>query len=165
MLATIQQALLPLLAAQHPATLLAAGPAAAQLARRYTQQTPVTDLKCVATAAEIFALATGTVFDTVVVAGLLERLDKATGHNVLGRLRDLHARELFVVLPVGDQATPDTWARNELFALGLELVCTQQRNADSIHLYRYSIDRYKTTPDWLNDRNWAHPELFNKHWW
>ncbi|WP_404840873.1 DUF6231 family protein [Alkalilimnicola ehrlichii] len=24
---------------------------------------------------------------------------------------------------------------------------------------------YKTTPDWLNSRNWAHPELFDKFRW
>jgi len=31
--------------------------------------------------------------------------------------------------------------------------------------YCFDIDHYKTTPDWLNPRHWANPELWDKYRW
>lgn len=41
-------------------------------------------------------------------------------------------------------------------ALGFMLIHTDTPN--HIHLYHYDLDAYKTVPDWLNARYWAHPE-------
>jgi hypothetical protein len=29
---------------------------------------------------------------------------------------------------------------------------------DSMRIFHYDLDTYKTVPDWLNARYWAHPE-------
>ncbi|MGD8939893.1 MAG: DUF6231 family protein [Gammaproteobacteria bacterium] len=34
-----------------------------------------------------------------------------------------------------------------------------------MHVYAFDIASYKTTPDWLNNKYWANPELWDKHWW
>ncbi|WP_290652932.1 DUF6231 family protein [Aquisalimonas sp.] len=32
-------------------------------------------------------------------------------------------------------------------------------------LYGFDVGTYKTTPDWLNPRYWANPELWGKYRW
>ncbi|MDD3447840.1 MAG: DUF6231 family protein [Gammaproteobacteria bacterium] len=34
-----------------------------------------------------------------------------------------------------------------------------------VHLYGFDIATYKVTPDWLNSRYWANPELWDRYWW
>lgn len=34
--------------------------------------------------------------------------------------------------------------------------------AAQVRIYSYDIDTYKTVPDWLNARYWAHPERWNR---
>jgi predicted deacetylase len=41
-------------------------------------------------------------------------------------------------------------------ALGFTLVETDA--AAGVRVYAYDLDTYKSTPDWLNARFWAHPE-------
>lgn len=41
-------------------------------------------------------------------------------------------------------------------ALGFTLCATDAAN--NMNLYDYDLDTYKTVPDWLNARFWAHPE-------
>ena len=41
-------------------------------------------------------------------------------------------------------------------ALGFTLYATD--TAESMHIYYYDLDTYKTVPDWLNARHWANPE-------
>ncbi len=110
------------------------------------------------------ALPTAGHFDLVVVAELLERLPKNRGEQLLARLRDIHGGRFLLLLT----ATPRTehasqWDGNELLALGLIRVGSYP-DADR-HLYRYDLHDYKTTPDWLNPRFWAHPERWDKDYW
>ncbi len=48
---------------------------------------------------------------------------------------------------------------------GFSRVSEWKRQDPQSELYRFDIADYKTTPDWLNSRYWAHPELFDKHRW
>jgi hypothetical protein len=41
-------------------------------------------------------------------------------------------------------------------ALGFVLSATD--TLEKTHIYYYDLDTYKTVPDWLNARFWAHPE-------
>lgn len=41
-------------------------------------------------------------------------------------------------------------------ALGFTLALTDP--AEDVRIYHYDLDTYKTVPDWLNARFWAHPE-------
>jgi hypothetical protein len=44
-------------------------------------------------------------------------------------------------------------------ALGFMLSATDP--ADATRVFHYDLDTYKTVPDWLNARYWAHPERWN----
>lgn len=74
-----------------------------------------------------------------------------------------------VAIPEGSQATPMSsgspqWVE-QLQALGfLKLQADTTKGATGWILY-FDIRQYKETPDWLNARNWAHPERWNKDRW
>lgn len=105
-------------------------------------------------------------FDLVIVEGLLERLDKSQGEQLLARLRDLHGGRFLLTVRIGprpQQASP--WDGNELLALGLILVNRYSDTDGERQLYRFDLADYKTTPDWLNARYWAHPERWDKEFW
>lgn len=102
-------------------------------------------------------------FDCVLVTDTLEHLPKRQAGILLSRLRDLYARYLLVAVPVGastaDSAT--RWSEPDLLAYGLRRL---GRYGD-LCVYSFDIYDYKLTPDWLNSKYWAHPELFDKYWW
>lgn len=107
------------------------------------------------------------VYDVVLLAEVLESLDKQEADVLIGRLRDLHSRHLFTFVQMGD-GWPDLkshWRRNDLLAHGFSLCGRYGSNDREYHLYRFELDNYKATPDWLNSQYWANPELFDKYRW
>lgn len=105
-------------------------------------------------------------FDLVVVADLLERLPKDRGAQLLARLRDLHGGRFLLLIPAAAHAQhASRWDSNELLALGLLRVGNYDDADGGRHLYRFDLADYKTTPDWLNARFWAHPERWDKDYW
>jgi len=99
-------------------------------------------------------------YDLVYVAGVLEHLDKTQAGILIAKLRDLHARRLVAAVPIGHP-----WQETDLLAYGLHCIGRYRENDEAMHLYEFDIATYKTTPDWLNNKYWAHPELFNKFRW
>jgi len=95
--------------------------------------------------------------DLVLVGGL-ERLSRAEGEILLSRLRDLYARRVLVCLALGD-----TWRQNDLTAFAFTRLATLGDGMGT--LYGFDVGTYKTTPDWLNPRYWANPELWGKYRW
>ena len=97
-------------------------------------------------------------FDAAVLSGAVESPDEGDVAVVLARLRDLHAARVLLL-------APETGAlRTDLIALGMERLQPGDEGA-SPALYVFDIGRYKRTPDWLNARHWANPELWDKHRW
>ncbi len=78
----------------------------------------------------------------------------------IARLRDLLIREVFVLHPgnVTEQA-------RQMGALGLRCLTVIHAQQQSWGLNHFSPKSYKPTPDWLNSRHWANPQLWNKHRW
>jgi hypothetical protein len=81
----------------------------------------------------------------------LDGLDMQQAQHLIGRVRLYVAPRLLIAAPPGC-ALDDTAFR----ALGFTLVMTEP--AEGMRAYYYDIDTYKTVPDWLNARFWAHPE-------
>jgi hypothetical protein len=106
-------------------------------------------------------------YDLVFVSHVLERLDKTAAGNLISKLRDLHGSRLIMVVPIGTDwhGHASLWEKIDLLGYGLVQVGGYMHQGRPVHIYAYDIATYKTTPDWLNARYWAHPELFNKHWW
>ena len=99
-------------------------------------------------------------YDLAVVANTLERLDRKTAGILLAQLRDLYARRLVVLVPIGDAWEPQAshWEMSDLLGYGLSLMARYAVDGKALHLYHYAIESYKTTPDWFNSQFWAHPE-------
>ena len=87
----------------------------------------------------------------------------ALGINALNGLSAQQAQHLIsqtrlyaasrILLAVQPNCALDT----EMFrALGFTLHATD--TAENTRIYYYDLDTYKTVPDWLNARYWAHPE-------
>ena len=76
---------------------------------------------------------------------------------VVARLRDLHAREVYALVPGADAPG--------LRALGLRRLRTAAAGGRAFSLHHYSIRDYKRTPAWLSPRHWAHPERWNRSRW
>ncbi len=102
-------------------------------------------------------------FDFVIVRGVLESVDADTGAHLLARLRDVHTRRFCVVLDTNDGEHP--WQAQELAAMGLSHWSTETTGEATLEVYGFDLGTYKSTPDWLNARHWAHPEHWGKHRW
>lgn len=107
------------------------------------------------------------VYEFAFVSHTLEYLSKQEGEQFIGILRNLHAARFLLAVPVNTDryGYKSNWQTNELLAYGLILVCLHNKGDTNLAIYRYDIFDYKVTPDWLNNRYWAHPELFDKYWW
>jgi hypothetical protein len=107
------------------------------------------------------------IFDFAIVANAAEHLDKNTAVHLLARLRDLYAKKLLVVVPMGDQWKnhQSLWQETDLLALGFIKKANLQVAQKPVYVYAFDIVTYKTTPEWLNSQYWANPELWDKYWW
>ena len=106
-------------------------------------------------------------FDLVFVSHVLERMPKSEAEQLIARLRDLHCDRLIVVIPIGTDWSEHVshWQQTDLLGLGFSLLAEFHSNKHLVHIYAFDIASYKTTPEWLNNKYWANPEVFDKYWW
>lgn len=81
----------------------------------------------------------------------LDGLDADAARQLIGRTRLYDAPHLLLAVPAGcalDEAT--------FRALGFTLYAADA--AAGMRIHEYDIETYKSVPDWLNSRFWAHPE-------
>lgn len=102
--------------------------------------------------------------DVVIVADLIEHLDKTAATVLLGKLRDVLCNQFCVCLPLVSNDCSG-WQRIDLFALGLQGVENYRYGEQHYGLFKYHLKDYKKTPDWLNSDNWANPTMWGKYWW
>jgi hypothetical protein len=104
-------------------------------------------------------------FDLAFVANTLERLDAREAGIVIARLRDLHARRLLVLVPIGDRwrDARSRWEPGDLLGYGMRRLAAYRTLSGPVHLYRFDLADYKPTPEWLNPENWANPEMWDKY--
>ena len=100
-------------------------------------------------------------FDLCLVAGLLEGRTPAPATRALARLRDLHARALWVLVAPGTPCFDDA----VLTGLGLVARGRRPHEGRTLAWFVHDVATYKATPDWLNARHWAHPERWNRDRW
>lgn len=103
-------------------------------------------------------------FDIAVVLNLFEHIDKREGSQILSRLRDVLAPQYCICLPL-DGSEANAWQLTDLFAFALTRVAAYQQEELRYGLFKYHINSYKKTPDWLNADNWANPQMWGKYWW
>lgn len=109
-------------------------------------------------------------FDVAIAIDLFEHLEKTKGQQTLSRLRDVLSPQYCICLPVSQHTSNDKWHITDLFSFALSKVSSYDVNGDestkqSYGLFKYNINDYKKTPDWLNADNWANPQMWGKYWW
>jgi hypothetical protein len=81
----------------------------------------------------------------------LNGLDAPRAQQLIGRVR-LYAAPRILIAAQPGCALDDAAFR----ALGFTLSLVD--TTENVRVYHYDLDTYKTVPDWLNARFWAHPE-------
>lgn len=105
-------------------------------------------------------------FDVAIAINLFEHLEKLKGMQVLSRLRDVLSPQYCIALPTSQTTSKTAWHLTDLFSFALSKVAGyKQENQNEIGLFKYNINDYKKTPDWLNSDNWANPQMWGKYWW
>ncbi len=104
-------------------------------------------------------------FDVGLALNLFENIDRVTGYQILSRLRDVLTPQYCIALPLAEQSPNSSWQLTDLFSFALSKVNSYEQTEPKLTLFKYNIDDYKKTPDWLNADNWANPQLWGKYWW
>lgn len=105
-------------------------------------------------------------FDLIIVINTLEYLDKAAAEHLLARLRDLHGGRLLVTVSLGTQPEQTSrWESDELLAFGMTTLGKSRDEGGEQQHYFFDLYDYKSVPEWLNPRFWAHPERWGKDFW
>ncbi|UCE88323.1 MAG: hypothetical protein JSW10_08150 [Pseudomonadota bacterium] len=149
-----------------PASVLAVGTDCAMF-DAYLADHPQCRFECIRDSDIIARIDECAMVDLALVSGVLERLDKQVAGMLVARLRDLHARHVLIAVPIGPHWSGHRshWEPTDLIALGMVRIGRFGSAERPLHLYTYDLHDYKPTPDWLNARHWANPELFDKFWW
>lgn len=153
-----------LVAAADPASILAIGPRSGEVFRRYVAHHPDCNLQQIESVDGMQNPGVVGRFDVVFVGGVLEHLNKQRAAELISRLRDMHTKRLYVLVPMGKMWLEHTshWEQNDLIAFGMELVNVYAENGWPFHLYKFDLHSYKGVPEWFNSKSWAHPELWDK---
>ena len=106
-------------------------------------------------------------YDVAFVTHTLEGMEKTKAEQLVATLRDRLAHRVFILLPIGseDPEQKSDWALTDMTALGLRQVACFEHQQRPVHLYRFDLYDYKLTPDWLNPRFWANPEMWDRARW
>lgn len=97
-------------------------------------------------------------YPLAIVAADLVQLQAMVQDGRLAALRDLHAQRL-VVIPAGSARNRRAESEALLRALGLRPL------REGHGVWYHDLYDYKETPDWLNSRFWANPELWDRYRW
>jgi hypothetical protein len=81
----------------------------------------------------------------------LNGLNAEQAQNLISRTRLYIAPRIMLAAQAGCALDEEGFR-----ALGFTLSLTDA--AENMRIYYYDLDTYKTVPDWLNARYWAHPE-------
>jgi len=95
-------------------------------------------------------------------------IDKPCLIRLLARIRDLHADRVIHISNTRNNNTCG-WALADSLALGFsqigKSVIAEQLDESELQIFEFDIRNYKPAPDWLNAKNWANPERWDKHRW
>ncbi|MDE0310532.1 MAG: DUF6231 family protein [Acidiferrobacterales bacterium] len=97
-----------------------------------------------------------------VVESTFLQLDGHAAQQLVARLRDLHAKLLWVAVSDG----PDTaFSSKDAMAQGMRMVDPTQFGNKDTKWFEFSLKFYKPVPKWLNARDWANPDRWDKDRW
>ena len=98
----------------------------------------------------------------VVMHETFEGLSHHAAEQLVARLRDLHAKLLWVAVSDADNSV---FSSKDAMAQGMRLVDSTRFGDKGIKWYEFSLRFYKPAPQWLNARDWANPDRWDKERW
>ncbi|HEB58715.1 MAG TPA: hypothetical protein ENJ01_05790 [Gammaproteobacteria bacterium] len=152
---------LRLTAQMKPASILVLG-GECDLFNDYLHASPQSRILCVSHGDYMQGISALYRVDLAFISGVLGRMNKREAEILLAELRDVHAQRVIVVSRESEGAA---WQECDFLAMGMYRIGSYVTDDDEINVYTFDLYDYKPTPDWLNSKDWAHPELFDKHWW
>jgi hypothetical protein len=144
-----------------PESVLAVGPVAAELAATHSQAS-----SCRVTLLEAAKAGEQLVHhgrhELAILAGEWEQLPRAQAAGLLAALRDVYARRILALLPLQENSA---WQHGDMIGHGFTSLRRFAHTPQPLELFEFDVASYKTTPDWLNSKHWANPQLFDKYRW
>lgn len=104
-------------------------------------------------------------FDLVVIADQLEYMNRHSGVELLGLVRNLHSNAMLVLYQPAIAPHKLRWALADFLSMGMKRQALFSGNGRQMDLYSYELDSYNFTRSWNNSRFWANPENWDKYWW
>lgn len=98
--------------------------------------------------------------DVALVIGFIEPLDKESGEQLIGRLRNVHTQHIYVL--VGEDPR---WPVNDWFGLAMQRIERFEIDGSHLTLYGYDLATYNRVRSWNNPKYWANPDNWNRYWW
>ncbi len=153
------------LAEIQPRSVLAIGPHATEAFTSYQTSNREFQLSFIAGGDWLSQVDACGQYDLVFLSEVLEHLGKQNASILLSRLRDLHTKRLYALVPMGKAWLNHAshWEQNDLIGFGLELVNLYADRGRPVGLFKFDLRTYKVTPEWFNSKYWAHPALWDKH--
>ena len=157
----------------QPTSILLLGDIDARFLEAYLEQKSILGQPCTVTHIRSCELAklvkVDRRFDVAVAVDLFEHLSKREGAIILSKLRDQLSAQFCACMPISRRASEDYWQLTDMFGLALKKVTSYpiENISEGVqyNLFKYNIDDYKHTPDWLNADNWANPDMWSKYRW
>ena len=99
-------------------------------------------------------------YDMGVVLDCLEHCSLDQGAQLLGILRNVMCKQLWVVVPSGGE-----WSFKRVLGFGFKRLNCYQEGDDEICSYSYDIASYNRKRSWNTPQYWANPENWGKYRW
>ena len=158
----LQKTVLDRLSMKKPQTMLVVAPQMpAELQAFVEQQSEITLTHFVFSNLKTFCDNLGR-FDIVIVVDTLAGLDKQTAEQLISRLRDIHAKLLWVKIPLDENVE---FGVSDAVAQGFRRVEPEDGGEQQEQWYEFSLKFYKPVPQWLNAKHWANPARWDKDRW
>ncbi|MDF1782491.1 MAG: DUF6231 family protein [Alcanivoracaceae bacterium] len=104
-------------------------------------------------------------FDLVVVADQLEYMNRHSGEELLGLVRNLHSNAMVVLYQAALAPQKLRWKLSDFLGMGMRRQGNFRDGDREMSLFSYELDTYNFTRSWNNSRFWANPENWGKYWW
>ncbi len=160
--AELEQVLIDQLTATRPASILLIAPQVSMSLKRYLREVPGVAWKHIFFDDAEQSLANLEWYEFIIIADTLEYLSIEQAEQLISRLRDLHGKLLWAIVPDSQE---QNYSGRHAVAQGMRRVSTDQFHQGRSQWYEYSLAFYKPIPQWLNAEHWANPDQWNKTRW
>lgn len=156
----------------QPKSILLVGNSSSELLDNYRSQSKLLGSPCEVHCIDTSDIGTvsdlGNQFDLGIVLNCVEHMHKVDAFQLLAKLRDIHTRQYCLGLQLSETdntKSDEQWQIADLYSLALKQVSAYAQGTGRFGLFKYKVQTYKSTPQWLNSENWANPENWGKYRW